>query len=70
MPLAHAAHGFAFGNAVVVFGEDIGEAVQLPLDNLESHFSLPFGVVISPDKTRAYISANGTDEIAVLDCAD
>jgi YVTN family beta-propeller protein len=67
IPLAHVAHGFAFGNAVVLFGEDIGEPFQLPLDNLESHFSLPFGVVISPDKTRVYVSASGSDEIAILD---
>jgi DNA-binding beta-propeller fold protein YncE len=35
--------------------------------NLESHFSLPFGVAISPDKTKAYVSASGPDEIAILD---
>ena len=67
VPLAHVVHGMAFGNALLLFGEDVGEPVELPLDNLESHFSLPFGVVISPDKTKAYVSASSTDEIAILD---
>ncbi len=67
IPLAHVAHASAFGDTIAVFGEDVGEAVQLPLDDLESHFSLPFGVAIAADKSRAYISASGTDEVAVLD---
>jgi YVTN family beta-propeller protein len=67
IPLAHVAHASAFGNSIVVFGERIGGAVQLPLDNLESHFSLPFGVAISQDGSRAYVSASGSDEVAILD---
>lgn len=41
--------------------------VQLPLDNIEEFFSLPFGVAIAPDKTKAYISASGSNEVAVVD---
>ncbi len=41
--------------------------VQLPLDQIESFFSLPFGVAMAPDKSRVYISASGSNEVAVLD---
>jgi YVTN family beta-propeller protein len=67
IPLAHVEHGWAFGDTLVVFGEDAGGVVQLPLDELEHYFSLPFGVALAPDKSRAYVSASGSDEIAVLD---
>ncbi len=67
IPLAHVEHGWVFGNSIAVFGEAAGGVVQLPLDQIESFFSLPFGVALSPDESRAYISASGTDEVAVLD---
>jgi len=67
VPLAHVEHGWAMGNSLTVFGEDVGGAVQLPLDQIESYFSLPFGVAIAPDKSKAYLSASGTDEIAIVD---
>lgn len=73
VPLAHVAHGWGFGDALVVFGPDIGEnsgaPVQLPLDELEHYFSMPFGVAIAPDKSRIYVSASGVDEVAILDTA-
>jgi YVTN family beta-propeller protein len=69
VPLAHVEHGWAFGDSLAVFGDDIGGAVQLPLDAIENYFSLPFGVAISTDKKRAYVSASGTNEVAVLDLA-
>ncbi len=67
IPLAHVAHGWAFGDSVAVFGEDIGGIVQLPLDELERYFSVPFGVAIAPDKSKAYLTASGSDELAVVD---
>jgi YVTN family beta-propeller protein len=67
VPLAHVEHGWAFGDSIAVFGEDIGGVVQLPLDELERYFSLPFGAAIAPDKSKAYLSASGSDEIAILD---
>jgi YVTN family beta-propeller protein len=70
VPLAHVEHGWAFSDALAVFGDDIGgAAVQLPLDAIEDYFSLPFGVAIAPDKKRAYVSASGSNEVAVLDLA-
>ena len=67
IPLAHVAHGWAFGDSLAVFGDDIGGVVQLPLDEMERYFSLPFGVAIAPDKSKAYLTASGTDEVAVID---
>jgi len=67
IPLAHVEHGWAFGNSLAVFGDDVGGVVQLPLDAIEDYFSLPFGVAIAADKLKAYISASGTDEVAILD---
>ncbi len=69
VPLAHVEHGWVFGDSVAVFGEDIGGVVQLPLDAIEDYFSLPFGVAIAPDKKRAYVSASGSNEVAVIDLA-
>ena len=67
IPLAHVEHGWAFGNSLAVFGDDIGGVVQLPLDAIEDYFSLPFGVAIAPDQSKAYISASGSNEVAILD---
>ena len=67
IPLAHVAHGWAFGDSLAVFGADVGGVVQLPLDELERYFSLPFGVAIAPDKSKAYLTASGSGEVAILD---
>jgi len=67
IPLAHVEHGWAIGNSIAVFGEDVGGPVQLPLDAIEDYFSLPFGVAIAPDQSKAYISASGSNEVAIVD---
>ena len=69
VPLAHVEHGWAFGNSLAVFGDDIGGVVQMPLDEMETFPSLPFGVAIARDKTRAYVSASGSNEVLILDLA-
>jgi len=69
IPLAHVEHGGAFGNSLAVFGDDIGGIVQMPLDEMETFPSLPFGVAIARDKTRAYVSASGSNEVLILDLA-
>ena len=69
VPLAHVEHGWAFSDTLALFGDDIGGIVQMPLDELERYFSLPFGVAIAPDKSKAYLTASGSDEVAVLDLA-
>jgi YVTN family beta-propeller protein len=67
IPLAHVEHGWVFGSSLAVFGEDVGGVVQLPLDAIEEFFSLPFGVAIAADKSKAYVSASGSNEVAILD---
>ena len=39
----------------------------MPLDEIETFPSLPFGVAISPDQTRVYVSASGSNEILIVD---
>ena len=39
----------------------------MPLDEIDTFFSLPFGVAIARDQTRAYVSASGSNEILILD---
>jgi YVTN family beta-propeller protein len=69
IPLAHVAHGWAFGNSLTVFGEDVGESVQVLIDELDRYFAVPFGVAIAPDKSAAYITASGSNTVTVVNIA-
>jgi len=62
VPLAHLEHGGAFAHTLTVFGADVGKAsVEIPLDELERYAARPFGVVISPDKSRIFVSCGGSE---------
>ena len=68
VPLAHLEHGWAFGFGLVLFGEAVGNApVELPLDELEHYASRPFGVVMTPDQSRIYVSCGGSEEVVAID---
>jgi YVTN family beta-propeller protein len=68
VPLAHVEHGWAFGHSLALFGEALGgRVVQMPLDAIENFFSLPYGVAIAPDGSKAYVSASGSNEVAAID---
>ena len=70
IPLAHVEHGWAFVDALAVFGADSGgHVVHMPLDELDRVFSLPYAVAISADKKFIYVSASSSDEVAVVDAA-
>jgi YVTN family beta-propeller protein len=69
IPLAHVEHGWVIGNALAVFGEDVGEVVQVSIDELDRYFTPPFGVVMAPDKSAAYISTTGSDSVTVIEPA-
>jgi YVTN family beta-propeller protein len=70
VPLAHLEHSGAFGFALVVFGEDVGKApVEVPLDELERYAARPFGVAITPDKSRLYVSCGGAEVVLAIDVA-
>ena len=67
IPLAHVEHGSVFGDSLTLFGADVGEPVQVLIDELERYYTMPFGVVISPDKSTAYISTTGANTVTVID---
>ncbi len=66
IPLAHVEHGWVFTDSLVLFGEDIGGVVQVPIDELERYFAVPFGVAIAPDKSKVFVSAAGSDNVSVI----
>jgi YVTN family beta-propeller protein len=71
VPLAHVEHGWAFVDTLTVFGADVGSkstgSVEVPLDELDHYFAMPFGVAIAPDKSRIYVTNAGSDCVTVID---
>ncbi len=67
VPLAHVEHGWAFVDAVTIFGEDAGQTIQVPIDELERYFARPFGVAISPDKSKIFVTSGGAGIVTVID---
>ena len=67
VPLAHLEHGGAFAYTLTLFGADVGKPVEIPLDELERYASQPFGVVISPDKSRLYVTLGGSECVLAID---
>jgi len=67
VPLAHLEHGGAFGYTLTLFGSDVGQPVEVPLDELERYAARPFGVAIAPDKSRIYVSCGGSESVIVID---
>lgn len=72
IPLAHVEHGWAFGDSLSLFGPDIPAnapdgAIQIPIDELDRYYALPWGVVIAPDKSNLFISTAGSESVTVID---
>jgi YVTN family beta-propeller protein len=67
VPLAHLEHGAAFADTLLLFGADVGQPVEVPLDELERYASRPFAVAIAPDKSRIYVTSSGSEMVTVLD---
>jgi YVTN family beta-propeller protein len=67
VPLAHVEHGWAFGDSLALFGDDVNGVVQVPLDELERYTAMPYAVAITPDKKKLYVSSSGSEEITVID---
>ena len=68
IPLAHLEHGGAFEDTLTIFGADVGRApVEVPLDELERYATQPFGVAISADKSRIYVTCGGSEIVTVID---
>jgi YVTN family beta-propeller protein len=66
VPLAHLEHGGAFADTLTLFGPEIGKPVELPLDELERYAVRPFGVAITPDKSRIFITCGGSEFVTVI----
>ena len=67
VPLAHVEHGWVFGDSLALFGDDVNGVVQVPIDELDRYFAMPFSAVITPDKTKLYVSSSGSESITVID---
>ncbi len=66
IPLAHVEHGSVFCNSITLFGEGINGVIQLPLDELEHYFPMPYGVAITPDNGKLYVTSGGMNVITVI----
>ncbi|HEV2173223.1 MAG TPA: beta-propeller fold lactonase family protein, partial [Nitrospira sp.] len=67
IPLAHVEHGWAFGDSLTLFGQDVGRIVQIPLDELDRYYALPWGVAITPDKSKIFLTTAGSQSVTVID---
>src|SRR3954451_3069827 len=67
IPLAHVEHGWVFGDSLTLFGSDVGGTVQIPLDELDRYYALPWGVAIAPDKSKIFLTTAGSQSVTVLD---
>ena len=67
IPLAHVEHGSVFGDSLTLFGKDVGSPVQVPIDELDRYFALPWGVAIAPDKSRIFLTTAGSESVTVID---
>lgn len=67
VPLAHLEHGGAFADTLTLFGADVGKPVEVPLDELERYAVRPFGVAITADKSRIFVTCGGSEAVVVID---
>ncbi len=67
IPLAHVEHGWVFGDSLTLFGADVGEPVQVPLDELDRYYALPWGVAITPDKSKMFVTTAGSQSVTAID---
>jgi len=67
IPLAHVEHGWVFGDSISLFGDDIGSTVQIPIDELDRYYALPWGVAITPDKSKIFLTTAGSESVTVID---
>jgi YVTN family beta-propeller protein len=67
VPLAHIEHGGAFTDTLTLFGSDLKEPVEIPLDELERYAVRPFGIAIAADKSKMFVTCSGSEEVTVID---
>jgi YVTN family beta-propeller protein len=70
IPLAHVEHGWVFGDSLALLGEDVGGGpVQVPIDELDRYYAMPWGVAITPDKSRIFLTTAGSESVTAIDVA-
>ena len=54
---------------MTLFGDDVGGSVtvQVPLDELDRYYALPWGVAITPDKSKLFVTTAGSESVTVVD---
>jgi YVTN family beta-propeller protein len=67
IPLAHVEHGAVFGDSLTLFGDDVGATVQIPIDELDRYYALPWGVAITPDKSKIFLTTAGSQSVTAID---
>jgi len=67
IPLAHVEHGAVFGDSLTLFGDDVGDPVQIPIDELDRYYALPWGVAITPDKSKIFLTTAGSQSVTAID---
>ena len=67
IPLAHVEHGWAFGDSLTLFGKNIKGVIQIPIDELDQYYALPWGVAITPDMSKIFISTAGSQSVTSID---
>jgi len=66
IPLAHVEHGSVFGDSLALFGPAVGGVVQLPIDELDRYFAMPYAIAITPDQSKLYVSTGGSGSITAI----
>ena len=67
IPLAHVEHGWAFGDSLTLFGKNIKGVIQIPIDELDQYYALPWGVAITPDMSKIFVSTAGSQSVTSID---
>ena len=67
IPLAHVEHGSVFGDSLTLFGADVGEDIQIPIDELDRYYALPWAIAITPDKSKLLVTTAGSQSVTVID---
>lgn len=66
IPLAHVEHGGVFTNAVAVLGNDSPQPVVVPIDEIDRYFAIPFGIALTPDSSRLFVSSSGSNTVTAI----
>jgi YVTN family beta-propeller protein len=66
IPLAHVEHGSVFGNSLALFGPAVGGVVQVPLDELDRYFAMPYSVAMTSDQSKLYVSTGGSGSVTAI----